>query len=88
MNVDVRMGWDLDKVEVGKVGLPCSSNDKESACNARDPSSIPGSGRFLWRREWQSTPVFLPGESQGQRILAGYSPWDPKQSDWTNTTID
>ena len=28
---------------------------------------------FLWRRKWQPTPVFLPGESQGQRSLAGYS---------------
>ena len=28
-----------------------------------------------WRREWQPTPVFLPGESHGQRSLVGYSPW-------------
>ena len=28
-----------------------------------------------WRREWQPTPVFLPTESHGQRILEGYSPW-------------
>ena len=35
----------------------------------------PWVGKFLWRREWQSTPVFLPGESHGQRNLAGYSPW-------------
>ena len=28
-----------------------------------------------WRREWLITPVFLPGESHGQRSLAGYSPW-------------
>ena len=27
------------------------------------------------RRKWQPTPVFLPGESHEQRILAGYSPW-------------
>ena len=27
------------------------------------------------RRAWQSTPVFLPGESHGQRSLVGYSPW-------------
>ena len=31
-------------------------------------------GKISWRREWQSTPVFLPGESHGQRSLAGYSP--------------
>ena len=36
---------------------------------------IPGLGRFPWRRAWQATPVFLPGESHGQRSLAGYRPW-------------
>ena len=34
-----------------------------------------------WRRKWQPTPVFLPGESHGQRSLAGYSPWGHKESD-------
>ena len=36
-----------------------------------------------WRREWQPTPVLLPGEFHGQRSLAGYSPWDHKESDTT-----
>ena len=36
-----------------------------------------------WRREWRPTPVFLPGESHGQRCLVGYSPWGPKESDIT-----
>ena len=36
-----------------------------------------------WRRKWQPTPVFLPGESQGQRRLAGYSPWGRKESEVT-----
>ena len=40
-------------------------------------------GLHLWRMEWQSTPVFLPGESQGQRSLAGYSPWGCRESDTT-----
>ena len=35
------------------------------------------------RREWLPTPVFLPEESHGQRILAGYSPWGRKESDTT-----
>ena len=34
-------------------------------------------------REWQPTPVFLPGECRGQRSLAGYSPWACKESDMT-----
>ena len=33
--------------------------------------------------EWLPTPVFLPGEFQGQRSLAGYSPWDRKELDIT-----
>ena len=33
---------------------------------------------FTWRRKWQPTPVFLPGEFHGQRSLAGNSPWDRK----------
>ena len=33
-----------------------------------------------WRRAWQSTPVFLPGESHGQRSLAGYSPQGHSQT--------
>jgi len=36
-----------------------------------------------WRRKWQPTPVFLPGEFHGQRSLAGYSPWGCKESDTT-----
>ena len=38
---------------------------------------------FSWRREWQPTPVFSPGEFHGQRSLAGYSPWGHKESDTT-----
>ena len=43
-----------------------------------------------WRRAWQPTPVFLPGESHGQRRLAGYSPWGRKESDvteWLSTAV-
>ena len=36
---------------------------------------------FLWSRNWQPTPVFLPGEFHGQRSLAGYSPWGRKELD-------
>ena len=49
--------------------------------NEGDLGSIPGSGRFPWRRKWQSTPVLLPGKSHGQRSLVGYSPWGHKESD-------
>ena len=42
---------------------------------------IPGLGRFPWRREWLSTPVFLSGEFHGQRSLVGYSSWGRKELD-------
>ena len=36
-----------------------------------------------WRRKWQPTTVFLPGESHEQRSLADYNPWARKESDTT-----
>ena len=39
-----------------------------------------------WRRAWQPAPVFLPGESHGQRSLAVYNPWGRKESDTTEVT--
>ena len=45
--------------------------------------SILGSGITTGERKWQPTPVFLPGQSHGQRSLAGYSPRGRKESDMT-----
>ena len=57
------------------------SDGEESACNVGDPGSIPGSRKIPWRREWLSTPVFLPGECRGQTSLEGYnSPQGHKES--------
>ena len=39
-----------------------------------------------WRRKWQPTPVFLPGESQGRRSLVGCLLWDRTESDTTEAT--
>ena len=39
--------------------------------------------KIPWRRSWQPTPAFVPGESPGERNLAGYSPWGCKKSDVT-----
>ena len=64
-------------------GFPGGSEVKASARNAGDLGLIPGSGRFPWRRKWQPTPVFLPGESQGRRSLVGYSPRARQESDTT-----
>ena len=47
------------------------------------PGFDPWVGKIPWRRIWHPTPVFLPGDSHGQRSLAGYSPWGCKESDMT-----
>ena len=40
-------------------------------------------GKIPWSRAWQPTPVFSPGESHGQRSLAGYRPRGCEESDTT-----
>ena len=70
--------------------LSGGSDGKESAWNVEDPPSIPGSGRLPGEREWLLTPVFFPGEFQGQRSLAGYSPWHHKtlyMTEWLTLNI-
>ena len=52
----------------------------------------PWVGKIPWRRKWHPTPIFLPGESHGQRSLAGHSPCGCKSWTWlsdltTTTTI-
>ena len=39
-----------------------------------------------WRRQWQPTPVFLPGESQGRRSLVGCRLWGRTESDTTEAS--
>ena len=58
-------------------GFPGGASGKEPACRWRRPKKgrfHPWVGKMPWRRAQQPTPVFLPGESHGQRSLAGYSP--------------
>ena len=47
----------------------------------------PWVGKTFWSRKWQPTPVFLPGESHGERGLAGYSPWVCKELDMIEVTF-
>ena len=56
-------------------GFPGGANGKEPACQCRRYKRCgldPWVGKIPWRRAQQSTPVFLPGESHGQRSLVGY----------------
>ena len=56
---------------------------KESTCQHRRCRFSPCVGKMPWSRKWQPNPVFLPGESHGQRRLEGYIPWGCKESDTT-----
>ena len=73
----------LIKCNIPLFGLPWRLSGKEFACQCR-------TFRFdLWvrkipqRRKWKPTPIFLPGDSHGQRSLVGYSPLGHKESDTT-----
>ena len=72
------------------LGFPGGTCGKEPSCQCRRRKRRrfnPWVGKIPWRMAWQPTPVFLPGESHGQRSLAGYSPWGHKESDTTETTV-
>ena len=56
--------------------FPGGTTGKEPACQCRRPKRLRFDlwvGKIPWRRAWQTTPLFLPGESHGWRSLAGYS---------------
>ena len=63
---------------------PCLSHEGSlNGVKCRRPGLDPWVGKISWRREWQPTPVFLPGESLGQKSLEGCSPWGCKEADTT-----
>ena len=55
----------------------------KNAGDVGDAGSNPWVGKIPWRRKWPPTPIFLPGESHGQRSLVCYSPWGRKVLDTT-----
>jgi len=70
-------------VQIKKIG---GTSGKESTCQCGRHKRYgfhPWVGKIPWRREWLPTPVFLPGESYGQRRLVSHSPWGCKESDMT-----
>ena len=71
------------------MGFPGGASSKEPTCQCRRHKRSkfdPWVRKIPWRRAWQPTPVFLPGESHGQRRLMGDNPRDCKESDTTETT--
>ena len=71
------------------ICFPGDPSGKESTCQCKRHKKHKFYtlvvGKIPWRRAWQPTPVFLPGESHGLRSLAGYSPWGHKvEHDWND----
>ena len=65
------------------LGFPCGSAGKESACNEGDLDSIPGSRRSPGEGMATHSSILAWRMDRGQRSLAGYSLWCPKESDMT-----
>ena len=71
---------------MSKMALPRWCTGKVSACQCRRHKRRwfdSWVGKIPWKRKWRSSPVFLPGNFNGQRSLVGYSPWHHKESDTT-----
>ena len=68
--------------------LPLGAGGREPACQCRRCRFDPWVRKVLWSKKWQSTPVFLPGGSLGQRSLEGYSPWGSTESESDTTELD
>ena len=66
-----------------QYGLLSWLTGKESTCLRRRHRFDPWLRKIPLNRKWQPTPVFVLGKSHGQRSLAGYSPWGPKELDTT-----
>ena len=65
-----------------RMGFPGGASGKEHIfqCKRHKRHGFsPQVGNIPWKREWLPTPVFLSGESHGQRSLVGYSPWGCKR---------
>ena len=71
------------------LGFSGAKSSKGPACQCRifkRPGLSPWVEKIPWRTAWQPPLISFPGESHGQRSLAGYSPWDHKESDTTEVT--
>ena len=66
--------------------FPGGTRGKEPACQFRKPKRLgfdPWVRKIPWRRKWQPTPAFVPGDSHGQRSLVGQNPWGRRvRHDW------
>ena len=73
-------------VDMRVMGFPGGAGSKGFTCHCKRHGFDSWVRKIPWRRKWLPTSVFLPGESHGQRSLAGYSPWGRKELDTAEHT--
>ena len=67
--------------------FPGGSDGKSICLQCRRPRFDPWVRKIPWRRQWQPTPVLLPGKSHGWRSVVGCNPWGRKESDMTERLL-
>ena len=73
----------LENPRDGGAWWAAVSGVAQSRTQLKRLSSSSSSSTYIWRGQWHSTPVFLPGKSHGRRSLVGCSPWGREESDTT-----
>ena len=90
---NLKLGGDICEIVAdfhchsAEMGLPRWPRGKEPSCQWRRPKRrgfSPWVGKIPWRRTWQLTPVFLPGEPHGLRSPAGYMGLQRVRHDWSD----
>ena len=71
VRANAQLEWNLRTSLVAQI-VKCLPTMQETRVQSRV-------GKIPWRKQWQPTPVLLPGKSHGQRSLVGYSPWGRKE---------
>ena len=84
-DINLKENKNLDCMSLSLLDFPGGTSGKEPICQCRRYKRLridPWVGKIPCRRARQPTPVFLPGESNRQRSLVGYSPWRCKSRTW------
>ena len=87
LGITPSVNWSVFPQILSHLHFLGGTSSKESTCRCRRHRRCESNswvGKTPWRVKWQPTPVFLPGESHGQRSLAGYNPGGHRvRHDWT-----
>ena len=75
--------WNTQQIRKRGSGVMLVIKNTPAKARVKRHRFDPWVRKILWRRKWQSTPVFLPGKFHRWKSLEGYNPWGGKESDTT-----